>query len=148
MSNLTNKRVADYKARVSYDPKSEYVCSSSGIRYIPIHPFADEAVLLSELNMESRDCFSVDGWYLINGDVAFFEAIAKQHSQSDRSTGYYARKKESELNFIYLLYVTNSETITRSEFENALTLFATMEFPNGDIFSSLSGKYIVVAESA
>ncbi len=148
MEILRQKRIADFRKRASFDAGSVYECSEIPCRYIPINPFSDEIDLLRGLKIRPSSCLKVDAWCELNGDATLLESVTKKYGGPVRNAGCYARKTSHELEWTYLLYVTDNEFINRKEFECALQQFSTHGFPDENDFSALSNVYTRVGENS
>lgn len=118
--------------RAEFAPGSVLIHRAAGWRYIPIHPFADDADVLSRLNIAPEDCWSADAWWEVDGDAALVQSCVAR--MAGRPPGLYARRTDDDRGWVDLLAVIDAPTITRESFEAALSRFAALGFPDGECF--------------
>lgn len=139
------ERLRDFAERCPTAPGGVHECPAG--RYIPIHPFADEAEDLARLAVSARDCRRVDAYWSDGTDVAFVQVgCASPDERHLRSgPGLYARMQPGDPPWVYLWATTPSEDVRRPEFERLLSaLLETGVFENGESLThslSLIGAY-------
>ena len=126
------RRWRDFQKRVIFSPGNVYRHRSHAWTYLPVHPFGDEAELLTRLGMRAEDCWSADAWWGILGDATLVESCIARRSQ--HSAGHYAWRAGDETGRIGLLAVLDSPYVSRTAFEASLTRFAALGFPAGQRF--------------
>ena len=110
------ERVADFQSRVDYSPDSVYHHRLHGWRYIPIHPFADEADILERLELTPASCVSVDAYWEIDGEVVLLEVMCG--GDTVRAPGIYLRTRPDRGNNVHAILADTS--VTRTAFEDTM----------------------------
>jgi hypothetical protein len=113
-------RLADFEARASDAPGDVLRHVQREWRYIPVHPFADDDLLLKRIGWEAGRCLSVDAYWECEEDVYFVQVEAE--GQSKRTRGLYYRLTDRD--GFNLLAVVDGRPIVRETFESALTRLA------------------------
>ncbi len=113
-------RLADFEARASHAPGDVLRHVQREWRYIPVHPFADDDLLLKRIGWEAARCLSVDAYWQCEGDVYFVQVEAE--GQSERTRGLYHRLTDAD--GFNLVAVVDRRPIVRETFESALTQLA------------------------
>lgn len=123
-------RIDDFERRAAYSPANVTKHSQNPEwRYLEIHPFSDDTETLERLSLLPSNCFIVDAWCFFNGDAALLESSVAGVNPI-RDAGLFARRSEGDLRWTNLKLVTNAESISRVLFENAMTKFAELGFPD------------------
>ncbi len=112
---MKSQRLQDFQNRAANE--------SSGARKLPaggeivtIHPMADEDKLLADLEMNPFECFAVDGYWAVDGDVVFLQLHAAS-MDTHRAPGLYAQLATHPPKHVNLLVVVKSDTITSKMLE-------------------------------
>jgi len=113
-------RVADFEARVSHAPGDVLRHLQREWRYIPVHPFADDDLILKRIGWEPGRCLNVDAYWECEGDVYFVQVEAE--GQSKRTRGLYYQLTDA--GGFNLVAVVDGRPIVRETFESALTRLA------------------------
>jgi len=113
-------RLAAFEARASYAPEDVLRHVQRGWRYIPVHPFADEDLLLKRIDWEASRCLRVDAYWECEGDVYFVQVEAE--GQTERTRGLYYRLTDAD--GFNLVAIVDGHPIARETFESALTRLA------------------------
>jgi hypothetical protein len=129
---LNRSRLKDFQSRATFSPSNVYHHRTREWQYIPIHPFADESELLSQLNMQSEHCQSVDAWWSTEGDATLLEVQTTKVSNCPQ--GLYARQTDHKSGWVYLTAITNLPSISRTTFELAMEYFSALGFPTAECF--------------
>ncbi len=138
MDSSRIKRLANFEKRAVFAPDSVYTHVAEGWRYIPIHQFSDEQELLNGIDVEPEDCVLVDAWCELNGDVTLLEVWTKEITSLP--VGLYARREDDELKLTYLAAALDQLSITKNEFEEIISKFINLGFPDGPKFKNLDTK--------
>lgn len=112
-------RLRDFRRRKDYSPSSVNLHDALNHEYIPIHPFSDDEELLARLELSASECKSVDAWWNMGADVSLI-GIWSRVIQKDRKVGIYASWPKGKQRNLYIMAVVDSETITRSLFEEVM----------------------------
>jgi hypothetical protein len=115
MTDELKRRRVDFERRAAFSPKSVYTHPRRGVRYIPVHHFADEGVTPPEGE-------SVDAWCELPTDVALIESEITKGSK--RPAGIWIRRDESSPQFLKVLAVLDQPAVTRSTFEEIIDMVA------------------------
>jgi hypothetical protein len=114
MKNVRHLRLEDFEERSQLS--AAHAIDGLG-RYIPIHPLADEAELLAQLQMAPQDCLKVDLYWHIDGDVLFVQ-INTASSDPFRPPGLYARMSTS--GYVNVAVVTEETMVSSALVEATL----------------------------
>lgn len=127
-----SQRWSNFRRRVAYAPENVYRHRTHGWEYVPVHPFADEPEILSRLDMQPEDCFSVDAWWGIDRDATLLESWVV--GWTHRPAGLYARASLKMDDRVHLTAILDAPFVTRTAFEAAMLRFAEAGFPRGRRF--------------
>ena len=136
-------RLRDFAARSAGHPGGVYVHAASGTRYLPIHPFADEADLLARIGASPEGCRGVDAYWEIGGDVCFLEVW----SAADRH-GIFARWSDGKLPMLHLAARVRGQTVTRPLFEQVIAKFVRAGVPTDPRFGPDIGDGLVQVDAS
>jgi hypothetical protein len=117
-------RLRDFAARSAGHPGGVYVHAASRTRYLPIHPFADEADLLARIGATAEGCVGVDAYWEVGGDVCFVQVWS---SADDH--GLFARWSSGKPPMLYLAAKVQVATVSRRLFETMMSAFIGMGVP-------------------
>jgi hypothetical protein len=116
-----------FRRRADYAPGAVYRHRRQGWEYTPIHPFADEPDLLRELGLEPEACRAADAWWCCGDDATLLESRVSDVGSG--ACGLFARRREGELRWVYLLLVVDQPYVTRDAFERAMDRLVELGFP-------------------
>ena len=102
--------------------------------YIPIHPCADETILLAELDYSPESCTSVDFYWRCGPDVAFVQIHAQPYAPN-RDPGIYARRAENGAYLFNIVAVLASQVVLLRDLRMVQERCVALGFL-GDAFSS------------
>ncbi len=118
-------RLRNFKTRASYSPGDVLVNPIEAQDYIPIHPFGDDNDLIKKIGLEASDCKAVDAYWHMGTDISFLQ-VGTRDIYSSFEPGYYAQWSKKKKEYLILTCVTQSDFITRSEFEGIMSRFSKM----------------------
>ena len=90
--------------------------------YIAVHPFADDDLLLQRLSWPAEQCFAVDAYWRVLGDVVFVQVSSSARGGWNKPIGRYVRR-DSRSQYVDLVAIVATNTITQAVFENELSAF-------------------------
>ena len=134
---MRKQRYLDFQRRVKQDPGSILTHRDSSWEYIPVQTFADDSVDLKRMGIVAADCISVDACWLTHDDAVLLQVRTRKCDVA-REPGLYVCKDTSEFHWLTLYAVLNSNTITRTSFEEIMTQFVGQGLPDGDLFRGCS----------
>lgn len=106
----------DFERRASYSPDSVLTHLARGWRYVPVHPFADEADVLERIGAKPEECKKVDAYWLCGRDVYFLQVYANGNEPDT----YSYRWSEGKLSMFNLVAKLTGALLTREMFEKAM----------------------------
>lgn len=98
------------------------------IRYISIHPFADEHELLERIGWRSDLCLAVDAWVCMSEDMVLVQVYCLGHMEHDE-VGLWAVRASLAPHVMTLSAVIDDKVVTRRAFEAMLTEIWREGFP-------------------
>ncbi|NLR74258.1 hypothetical protein [Leeia aquatica] len=106
--------LADFEQRARFAPDEVYRHQACGWRYIPVHPFADEAALLVQLGWQAAQCTAVDALWACGDEVLMLQvstqAAAAQPVQ-------HVQMQPDPQGHRYLISIVDAPCLTRPLFE-------------------------------
>ena len=122
-------RRSDFRRRADY-AASEVLHCRRGLRYIPVHAFAD-----------GSPADLLDAWCEFPGDIALVES--QTASLAKKKEGIWIRRDESAPRFLKIFAVLDVPAITRSDFEALLERVADHPW-SADGFRAVTSDRLVV----
>ncbi|GAA4427087.1 hypothetical protein [Bremerella cremea] len=138
-NHYQRERLSDFQSRTAFSLGNLLSHPRGHGRYLPTHPFADDADLLAELDLTPADCRNVDAWWELHEDACLIQAYTFGHV-TPAGPGLYAYRQKAPPHFVTLIVVLECESIDRAMLEQAMACIAKLGFPRDLIFDLSPGS--------